>query len=315
MHLIDLFLRANQAAWKRLPPRVRNSRLAHRYGVFLHRLVCRGAQRRQYFGTFFLRNRPLLEQLRRLLDAWPRGARVRIAVLGCSIGAEVYSVLWAMRSARPDLRISVQAMDISQEVLDAAAAAVYTKESSGLVGASIFERLTERESHEIFAWQGGRGTVKPWIREGISWHLGDAADPRLIETLGPQDIVLANNFLCHMPPALAEQCLRNIARLPAATGGYLVVLGVDLDVRSKLAGELGWQPQTAMIREIHDGDPSVRGDWPWAWWGLEPLNDQRRDWLMRYAVVYRLSRRPLRLWNKLRKLRETPLALEHAGSR
>src|SRR5579864_6287443 len=166
MHLIELYLRANRALWKRLPPGVRNSRLAHRYGAFLHRLVCRGAQRRQYFGTFFLRNRPLLEQLTRLLDAWPRGAHVRIAVLGCSIGAEVYSVLWTVRSARPDLRISMQAMDISQEVLVAAAAAVYTNDSSGLVGASIFERLTERESHEIFTWEGGQATVKPWIREG-----------------------------------------------------------------------------------------------------------------------------------------------------
>ena len=314
MGLIELFLRANRAVWKRLPPRLRNSPLARRYGALLHRLVCWCARRRQFFGTFFLRNRPLLEQLRRLLDEWPSGGRVRIAVLGCSIGAEVYSVLWAIRSVRPDLRISVQAMDISQEVLDAAAAAVYTHESSGLVGASIFERLTERESQEIFAWQGGRGTVKPWIREGISWHLGDAADPRLIDRLGPQDIVLANNFLCHMTPALAEQCLRNIARLPA-TGGYLVVVGVDLDVRSKVAGELGWQPETALIREIHDGDPSVRGDWPWAWWGLEPLDDRRHDWLLRYAVVYRLSRTSQRLRNQLRKLRETPFALKHAGGR
>ncbi|HEY8052733.1 MAG TPA: CheR family methyltransferase [Steroidobacteraceae bacterium] len=288
MHLIDLYLRANQAAWKRLPPGVRNSRLARRYGALLHRLVCRRAQRRQYFGTFFLRNRPLLEQLRRLLDAWPRGTRVRIAVLGCSIGAEVYSLLWAIRSTRPDLRISVQATDISQEVLDAAAAAAYTNETSGLVGASIFERLTERELQEIFTWHGGQATVKPWIREGVGWYLGDAADPRLIETLGPQDIVLANNFLCHMQPALAEQCLRNIARLPAP-GGYLVVLGVDLEVRTKVAEELRWQPQTAMIREIHNGDPSAAGDWPWAWWGVEPLDDRRRDWLSRYAAVYRLS--------------------------
>lgn len=288
MHLIELYLRANRAAWKRLPAPVRQSDLAHRYGAFLHRVVCRASRRRQFFGTFFLRNRPLLEQLRRLLAARPRGARVRVAVLGCSIGAEVYSLLWAIRSARPDLCVSVQALDISQEVLAAAAAGIYTHESSGLVGESIFERLTEHEWHEIFVWRGGQVTVRPWIREGITWRLGDAADPLLPETLGPQDIVLANNFLCHMPPARAEQCLRNIARLPSA-GGYLVVLGVDLDVRAKVAGELGWQPETAMIREIHDGDPSVRRDWPWAWWGLEPLNDRLRDWLLRYAVVYRLS--------------------------
>jgi hypothetical protein len=55
-----------------------------------------------------------------------------------------------------------------------------------------------------------------------------------------------------------------------------------------VARDLGWQPVPDLIREIHDGDPSVRGDWPWEWWGLEPLNDRRRDWQLRYAVAYRI---------------------------
>ena len=35
---------------------------------------------------------------------------------------------------------------------------------------------------------------------------------RLSDALRPQDIVSANNFLCHMPPMMAERYLRNIAR-------------------------------------------------------------------------------------------------------
>ncbi|HYL17609.1 MAG TPA: CheR family methyltransferase [Burkholderiales bacterium] len=284
---MSLYLRVNQAAWKRLPAALRDTRIARWYGGVLHKLVCRRANRRQFFGTFFLRNRPELEQVRRLIQPLPQGATLRIAVLGCSTGAEVYSLLWTVRTARPDLKLRIHAVDISADILRIAQTAVYTHESSELTDRSIFERLSDGERQQIFDWDGERGVVKPWIREGITWHLGDATDPALVELLGPQDIVLASNFLCHMPPPLAEKCLRNIGRM-VDRGGCLFVLGVDLAVRSKVARDLGWRPIPDLIREIHDGDPSVRGDWPWEWWGLEPLNDRRRDWQLRYAAVYRI---------------------------
>ncbi len=263
-------------------------RLLRWYGGILHRLVCRAARRQQYFGTFFLRNRPELEQIRRLIDARPKGSNLRITILGCSTGAEVYSLLWVIRSARPDLKLNICAVDISAAILDVAAKAVYTSANSELEGRSIFERLNDAERAGIFDWSGDKGTVKAWVREGISWHLGDAGDPALVAKLGTQDIVMASNFLCHMDPAAAERCLRNIAHL-VQPGGYLFVLGVDLDVRTKVARDLGWKPVTDMIREIHDGDPSVRNDWPSNWWGLEPLDDKRRDWQLRYAVAFQLG--------------------------
>jgi chemotaxis methyl-accepting protein methylase len=215
------------------------------------------------------------------------GATLRLAVLGCSIGAEVYSVLWTVRAVRPDLEVRTQAVDISPEVLQIAERGMYTSASSGLVGSSIFERLTSDESHAIFDWEGKSATVKPGLRAGVVWHHADVSEPTLIEALGPQDVVIASNFLCHMPPPLAEACLRNFVRL-LRPGGFLLVLGVDLEVRSRVARELGWQPVPDLIREIHDGDPAVREDWPWEWWGLEPLNDRRRDWQLRYAAAYRV---------------------------
>jgi SAM-dependent methyltransferase len=286
--VIGLYLRLNQAAWKRLPGPLRDSRLLRWYGGILHRMVRSRAQRRQYFGTFFLRNRPELEQIVRLVRARPESATLKIAVLGCSTGAEVYSVLWSLRSARPDLRVQASALDISAPIVEVARRAVYTSNSSELVGSSLFERLSEQERREMFDWEGETATVKPWIRAGIEWHVGDATDPGLVRSLGPQDIVLASNFLCHMKSAAAETCLRSIARL-VAPGGYLFVLGVDIEIREKVARELGWRPVPDLIREIHDGDPSVRNDWPWAWWGLEPLNDRRPGWQLRYAVAYQLN--------------------------
>ena len=285
---VGIYLRLNRRIWQLLPSRVRNFYPIRAYGACMHSLVCLHASRQQYFGTFFLRNRPALELMRRLIEKKANGSAVRIAVLGCSIGADVYSILWTIRSARADLKVFICAVDSSKEILSVAEKGIYAPNTSELVGSSIFERLGTHEMGEMFDWEGDQARVKPWLRDGITWHLGDAADPELVRVLGPQDIVVASNFLCHMPPAPAERCLRNIAHL-VDHGGHLFVLGVDLAVRSKVARELGWHPVPDLIREIHDGDPSLRGDWPWEWWGLEPLNDKSPDWLLRYAAAYRVD--------------------------
>jgi SAM-dependent methyltransferase len=282
------YLRLNKKMWERLPSRVRDFHPVRFYGTWLHTLVRLRAERQQYFGTFFLRNRPALELMRRLVRRKAHGSTLRIAVLGCSIGAEVYSILWTIRSARPDLKVSLDAVDISQEILSFAEKGIYAPDTSQFVSASIFERLTEAEMVEMFDWEGDQAKVKSWLRGGITWHLGDAADPELVNILGPQDMVVASNFLCHMARDDAKKCLGNIARL-VSPGGYLFVSGVDLDVRTKVALDLGWEPVRELIEEIHDGDRSVRAGWPWEWWGLEPLNRKRQDWQIRYAAAFQIG--------------------------
>ena len=292
----SFYLRLNKRIWERVPSPVRNLHAVRSYGAWLHTLVCLSAGRQQYFGTFFLRNRPALELMRRLAQQRAHGSTLRITVLGCSIGAEVYSILWIIRSARPHFKVLLNAVDISEQILSFAEKGIYTPDTSQLVGASIFERLTKAEMVEMFDWEGDQAKVKSWLREGITWHLRDAADPELVNILGPQDMVVASNFLCHMVRADAEKCLRNIARL-VSPGGYLFVSGVDLDVRTKVALDLAWEPVPELIAEIHNGDPSVRADWPWQWWGLEPLNRKRQDWQTRYAAAFRIGsteRRSLR---------------------
>ncbi len=282
------FLRLHRRIWEIIPANVRNSYLIRAYGAWLQSLVRLVETRQQYFGTFFLRNRPALELMRRLADEKAKGSTLRIAVLACSAGAEVYSILWTIRLARPDLKVFVCAVDISREILNFAEKGIYAPDTCELVGSSIFERLTAHEMEQMFDWEGDQASVKPRLREGITWHLGDASSPGLIHVLGPQDIVVASNFLCHMEPLAAENCLRNIAGL-VDRAGYLFVSGVDLDVREKVAHELGWQPIPELLEQIHDGDPDLRGGWPVAWWGLEPLNHRRRDWQLRYAAVFQLN--------------------------
>jgi chemotaxis protein methyltransferase CheR len=279
----------NRRIWEAAPAGMRASRPMLAYGRWLHRRVARKANPEMYLGTLFLRNRPALELMRRLIERRAQGSTVSIAVLGCSIGVEVYSILWVLRRDRPDLKIVVEAVDISEEVLEVARRGVYGPETFAMVGSEVFERLSESELQEMFVWDGEQARVKPWLQEGITWEVADVSDQQTVRNLGEHDLVVASNFLCHLDDATAEGCMRNFAQL-VRPGGYVFVAGVNLDVRTRVARELGWEPVAALRAEMHDGDPLVRADWPWSRWGLEPLDLRRRDWETRYASAFQVGR-------------------------
>jgi chemotaxis methyl-accepting protein methylase len=307
---VGLYLDQCRLLWNHLPDSLRNRSFGAAYARYLDRTVRRLSDRKQFVATFFLRNRPELQLVSRLLRDRPLGSRLNVAVLACSKGAEVYSLVWTIRTARPDLEISVQAVDISPEVVEFAKCGVYSLKSGAEVDSDpshpqesldsidrdtsrdqnewIFQRMSDAEMDALFQVEGNLATVRPYLRQGIHWICGDAGDPGLQAALGPQDIVVANRFLCHMKPEAAADCLRNVSRL-VRPGGYLFVSGIDLEVRSQVALEMGWRPVLDLIREIHDGDDSIRRGWPTEYWGLEPFDSQRPDWETRYASVFRVS--------------------------
>jgi len=285
---ISAYLRLNQRLWKHLPSSFTALSPIRLYGDFLHTLARIQRLRAQAFSTFFLRNRPELELIRRLLERTTKADTLRVTVLGCSTGAEAYSVAWRIRSARPDLKLILHAVDISKQAVEFAKRGEYSLVAPKLTGTRVFERMTAAEMEEFFDRNGDVVTVKSWIKEGINWHVGDVGEPEILDALGPQDMVVANNFLCHMDPSEAERSLRNIARLVSAHG-YLFVSGIDLDLRTKVARDLGWKPLQELLEEIHEGDSCLRLDWPFHYAGMEPLNKRRRDWRIRYAAVFQLG--------------------------
>lgn len=284
----SLYLRLNERLWKHLPSSISSLSPMRSYGSFLNVLARMQGIRAQAFSTYFLRNRPELELIRRLLEPKRDGETLRVAVLGCSTGAEAYSVAWRIRSARPGLKVILNAVDISNQAVEFAKRGVYSLRSSELTDTTIFDRVTTAEMDQLFERDGEVAAVKSWIREGIQWRVADAGEPEILDVLGRQDMVVANNFICHMDVCEAERCLRNIARL-VGPDGYLFVSGIDLDVRTKVARELGWNPVQELLEEIHDGDPSCKGCWPCHYGGLEPFNKKRRDWRIRYAAAFQLA--------------------------
>ena len=304
------YLRVNLWIWNHLPGFLTCSRLGWMYGAHLHKLVQMRSTRRQSTGTFFFRNRPEIELLIRLLDRVGAPSCIDLTILGCSKGAEVYSFSYSIRSARPQLKVRIRAVDIDPEVVEFAEGGLYylkkhfserdstvdfllplgdlAMKTSGDQNTSVFERMSTDEVAAMFECEAEQARVKPQFRENIAWSAGDAGDPKLIDDFGLQDIVVANRFLCHMQPEQAETCLRRLARL-VKPGGYLFVSGVDLAVRTRVAREFGWRPVTELINEIHEGDQSLRRDWPLKYWGLEPFDRRRGDWDLRYASVFQVG--------------------------
>jgi chemotaxis methyl-accepting protein methylase len=284
----NAWLQVNQQLWNRFPSKFTAFRPIRRYGDLLHKVARMQGNRAQAFATLFLRNRPELELIRRMVERKKEGAQLSVTVLGCSIGAEAYSIAWRIKSVRPDLRLTLHAVDISREAVEFASRGEYPLAVSELSGTKLFEAVTAAEMEELFETSGDVVRVKPWIKERIEWHVGDVGDEETIRALGPQDIVIANNFLCHMEPPDAERCLRNIARLTGPQG-VLFVSGIDLDVRTKVARDLGWEPLQELLEEIHDGDTYLRRYWPSLYAGLEPLDQTRPDWRTRYAAGFQVN--------------------------
>jgi chemotaxis methyl-accepting protein methylase len=291
--LIKSLIDPANALWRGLPRGWVAKFPLRTIGTGINALSRRFSHRGQTQGTWFLRNEPLILVIRDLVDAnFKLGDRVRLCSMGCSTGAEIYSVLWAIRKARPDLRIDAIGTDICESALAKARAGCYSRNDPEIVGPYCPPEpavLAEDTIHELFDDHGDQLKTKAWIAEGVRWVVADLRDARAIAALGPQDIVLANNFLVHMKPPQAAACLSILAEA-VNPGGLFVCRGVDLDLKKLFLG-LQLTPVALRIEEIHNAAPflDTPRHWPWKYCGLEPLDKSRADWVQRYAAVFRKS--------------------------
>jgi chemotaxis methyl-accepting protein methylase len=271
--------------WKHLPESILSTTLFRACGKRIHEVISR-RDRKSVGGhcrctdTRFFRNIALLEVLRDLAAKKAVGSGLSIASIGCSTGAELYSLLWFIRSTRPDLEIKACGLDVSKSVIAKASAGNYSKSDEELA------YLSETDVTALFDSGGEVLRIKPFLSRGLKWLVADALDPGLSNILGPQDLVLANNFIGPFFEEKAEKCLINISRI-VKPNGYLVLFGMDLDLRARWVKRQGYLPITDRIEQVHVGDRAML-DWPWTRWGLEPLDKGRADWQTRYAVVFRV---------------------------
>lgn len=163
---IGAYLRLNEWVWQRLPPAVAALRPIDSYGRLLHSLVRRHAGREMFLGTFFFRNRPELELIRRLVEPAALHRPVKVAVLGCSNGAEVYSIRWTLRSLQPG-RLALSGVDVSKSALECAQRGTYSRGISELVREPVCALMSPQEMRELFDEDGETLRIKRSIEEEI----------------------------------------------------------------------------------------------------------------------------------------------------
>jgi len=282
--------RIARPVWEALPPEVVATRPFRRCGTLIYNHYARHQDKQQTHFTRFLRNRPQLEVLASLLSQRTMVNALKIASIGCSTGAELYSALWVLRTARPGLRITGVGADISPDAIRAAEAGRYPRNATAVPAHADYSEEPEVKGmppqllSEFFVEQDGAFVVHDWIREGSSWVVGDVRNEAVIASLGVHDVVIANNFLGPMDDFEAEACLRNLVRL-VKPGGYLVVEGVDLDLKCRVLGSVGLNPVAADLEAVYFADYWKLG-WPWIRWGHEPIDRSHPDWLMRYSTIF-----------------------------
>ncbi|MDL2398401.1 CheR family methyltransferase [Rhizobium mayense] len=281
-----------RAFWATIPSRVRRTPLMFRTGRYIYRRFSRNAERVQTHYTHFMRNPPLLAVIGALASECPGDGSIKIASIGCSTGAELYSALYAIKKVRSDLNLIAYGADISSAVVEVAKRGIYRPDIPSAEGSFYAAGRPEVASPDMPSLMeileplpDGSLRVRDQLRQGITWLTADATDGKLPDLIGRQDFLLANNFMGPMEDPLAERCLRNMTKL-VAPGGYLIVDGIDLDIKTKVLKASGFRPVLASQDEIWAWEASKNG-WPWLRWAREPLNRSEPDWTFRYCVIFR----------------------------
>jgi chemotaxis protein methyltransferase CheR len=206
---------------------------------------------------------------------------LRVLVLGCAAGSEVYSITYALTCNRPSLSFTLDAYDISEEMLEYSRRAVYKARE-----VFTHDAITPTFVESLFEKRGDEYHVKPEYKEHVSFGLANVMSPSIRSTVGTADVVFAQNLLFNMRPAAARTAFNNIVTVLQPRSA-LYIEGVDLGMRCKLTRNHGLRPLDYEVERIHNDARIIRATgWPFHYWGLEPFSGIRRDWLRRYATIF-----------------------------
>jgi len=249
-----------------------------------HRLTLMTSDRNVATFTGFFRLPTQFEALSGpVIDSlFPHGTTgpVKIMVIGCSKGAEAYTIASVLKNGHPGLAFHIHAYDLNEDVIKKAKTARYMPEEV------YTKRIPASSMDATFYRENGQYVIKEEIAKSVSFAVADALDPNLKTTIGTADIVFAQNFLVHMKPKAAARAFNNIFSLlnPKAA---LFIDGMDVYLRNKLTRRNNLMPLEYKIGEIHNEARIARGaGWPYSYWGLEPFSASKREWQRRYSTIF-----------------------------
>jgi chemotaxis methyl-accepting protein methylase len=263
-------------------------RFAHsaRGQALRHRMALYWEDRKQFTFTQFFRlpsqfdalTGPVLD----FLDARHGSDPIRIAVIGCSTGAEPYTLSSVLLDRCPTLPVTIDAYDIDPEVLAVARNATYATDevlANPLVSSDFVAKTFDRRD-------GNLCEVKSQVAGRVRFHQADFVHGAVREDIPPADIVFAQNVMCNLRRPAAARLFDNAVAL-LKPRSVLFVDGMDLDMREQRTRKYGLVPLTFALERIHEEARLVRGErYPWCAAGLEPFSPKHRNCDRYYSTIF-----------------------------
>jgi chemotaxis methyl-accepting protein methylase len=206
---------------------------------------------------------------------------IRIVVMGCSNGAEAYTIASMLMARCPGIDFLIDAYDINPDICEKARSARY---KAGEVLNN--QLLTAEFIQATFEVRDDTYHVKERVAARTRFHVADVLDPELVTQVGQCDILFAQNFLFHLDRKTAVRAFENLCSL-LKTRAVFFVDGMDIGLRQKWTRVRHLTPLDFRIEEIHNEARRARAPgWPYSYWGLEPFMTFADNWQHRYATIY-----------------------------
>jgi chemotaxis protein methyltransferase WspC len=171
--------------------------------------------------TWFFRDEHVWPYLvRHVTQTWMPahpGRPLRVLSAACATGEEPYSIVMALTDAGvPEGRLEVEALDVSQNSLDRAKAAVYGRNSFRS------ERVLPSISHHLVARDKGFHQVKESITRRVHFAQINLISPTVGASLrhSTYDIIFCRNVIIYFPREVQRKVLTAIHGLLAPDGVY-----------------------------------------------------------------------------------------------
>jgi chemotaxis protein methyltransferase CheR len=266
-------------------PAIQSLIRSHAWQSFRHEITLRIGRRENSTFTGFLRLPTQFEALENPIMEYILSDRsdkeVNIIVIGCSNGAEAYTIASVLKNRNPRCAFRIAAYDIDRDMVTKARTAGYLEEE--VLNNRV---ITEKFIRETFDIENRKYTVKESIARHVRFDWADALDRDLYRKVGTADIVFAQNFLLHMKPPAARKAFDNIYHLLNDRAAFFVD-GIDLNIRRKETMGKKLIPLDYKIPQIHEEARRARGvGWPYQYWGLDEFREGKKDWKRWYATVF-----------------------------
>jgi len=239
--------------------------------------------------TAFFRN---INQLNTIYELMPTPKK--IFVFGCSSGSEVYTLAMFYNKKNANITPQIVGFDIDEHCLEKARRGIYSFEDL-LYANNRPDESTAREVLEeyIVPRDDGQYRIVEKVRTQCGFNIGSVLDPNFIRNLDKVDIVFCQNVLIHMTEKENSRAIE-LLKSTVRPGGLLVIGGMRLSVKARMAKRIGLVPVTTNCCEIYEMQKDLRGLWDRSnvfnrpYYAMPPftLTD---DWQYRFSTIFRVE--------------------------